>query len=215
MAWHAKATGEYDWNSAEAIENAKMAYDILTPLGWTLNAICAMWGNVGAESGYNPWRWQGDSVKASNGSPWSGVGYGLFQYTPAANYIGNATAITGYAPNFSDSAGNAADGGAQIRFMNRNYLYNYASGSSGSQYYPNTAYDYQISWQEFKTGDYSVEYLAKAWLHNFERPADQSTTVENFRASLAAHWYDVLSTYSPSKIPIWLLFKIKEANSKK
>lgn len=67
--WYAKAAGAYSRTSDEAIANAKEIYGILSGLGWSLNAVCGMLGNMGAESGYNPFRWQSDNVQLSTGSP--------------------------------------------------------------------------------------------------------------------------------------------------
>lgn len=186
-SWHAKTYGAYARSSTEAFENAICAYNLLTSLGWTLQAMCAVYGNIEAESGYNPWRWEGDGVPSSNESP--DYGYGFPQFTPSSKYIydDNAQANTGYGPNYTDWSGNIFDGDSQLRFIDE-----YADYSTDNPY------GYNISYDEFKTGYYSPEYLAKAWLHNYERPGDQSTEVEEYRASIARYWYDLLIEYDPS-----------------
>lgn len=186
--WHAKAYGAYGRSSNEAFENAICTYNLLTSLGWTVQAVCAVYGNIEAESGYNPWRWEGDNVASSNSSPY--WGYGFPQFTPATKYIDdeNAQANDGYGPNYSDWEGNVFDGDSQLRFIDE-----YADYSTDNPY------GYDIDYDEFKTGYYSPEYLAKAWLHNYERPADQSTAVEDYRASIARYWYDILIEYDPSE----------------
>ena len=186
--WHAKTYGAYDRSSSEAVENAICTYNLLTSLGWTLQAMCAVYGNIEAESGYNPWRWEGDNVPSSNESP--GYGYGFPQFTPSGKYINSseAQANEGYGPNYTDWQGNIFDGDSQLRFIDQ-----YAD------YDPDTPYGYNISYEEFKTGEYSPEYLAKAWLHNYERPRDQSESVELYRASIARHWYDLLIPFDPSE----------------
>ncbi len=185
--WHAKTYGAYARSSTEAFENAICVYNLLTSLGWTLQAMCAVYGNIEAESGYNPWRWEGDSVPSSNESP--DYGYGFPQFTPSSKYIydDNAQANTGYGPNYTDWSGNIFDGDSQLRFIDE-----YADYSTDNPY------GYNITYDEFKTGYYSPEYLAKAWLHNYERPGDQSTEVEEYRASIARYWYDLLIEYDPS-----------------
>lgn len=189
MSWHAKATGGYARTSNEAIENAREMYSILRSRGWTLNAVCGMLGNIGHESVYNPWRWQNDNI----GTPTSGNGYGLVQWTPADHYISNSLAesISGYAPNYSGHAGDASDGRAQTIYIN----YNNVNG--GAQYSINRNYNYRLTWTQFKKSTATPAYLAKAWLHNFERPADQSTSVENVRAEEANYWYRTLSGSEP------------------
>ena len=186
--WHAKKIGAYGRSSTEAFENAICTYNLLSSLGWTVQAICAVYGNIEAESGYNPWRWEGDNVASYYGS--KSHGYGFPQFTPATKYIDdpNAQSNTGYGPNFSNKEGNIFDGDSQLRYIDE-----YAD------YGINPGYNYPITYQEFKTDtSLSPEYLAKAWLHNYERPRDQSTSVENYRASIARHWYDILIEYDPS-----------------
>lgn len=185
--WHAKTYGAYGRSSTEAFENAICTYNLLTSLGWTLQAMCAVYGNIEAESGYNPWRWEGDAVPSSNESP--DYGYGFPQFTPSSKYIldDNAQANTGYGPNYTDWTGNIFDGDSQLRFID---VY--------ADYSTDNPYGYNISYEEFKTGYYSPEYLAKAWLHNYERPGEQGTEVEEYRARIARYWYDILIEYDPS-----------------
>ena len=188
--WYCKPIGAYDRTSTEAYENAICAYNLLHSLGWSCQAVAAFWGNVEAESGYNPWRWQADyefGIPSSN--QYTERGYGLVQFTPAAKYIHDERAQinVGYGPNFSDWEGNIFDGDSQIRFIN-----DYAD------YSPNPGYNYQIEYSDFKTGEYTPEYLAKAWLHNYERPLIQTEPVENYRAYVARYWYDILIEFDPS-----------------
>ena len=188
--WHAKPYGAYDRNSSEAVENAICTYNLLTSLGWTLQAMCAIYGNIEAESGYNPWRWESDYIHSSNDDLEHTGGYGFPQFTPSAKYIWSdyAKANEGYGPNFSDWEGNIFDGDSQLRFIDEH-----------ADYDEDTPYGYYITYDEFKTGNYSPEYLAKAWLHNYERPGNQGPEVEEYRASIARHWYDLLIPYDPSE----------------
>lgn len=88
MAWYAKPRGGYNLYSAEAITNI---FNYRTEFStWSLESVCGMLGNVQAESGFNPWRWQGDRYG-------TGRGYGLFQFTPASGYI----YLSGATPNLS------------------------------------------------------------------------------------------------------------------
>lgn len=206
--WNAKAKGAYARDSDEAIQNANEVYSILFNKGWTLNAVCGLLGNVGSESGYNPWRWQSDKMGTSSGSPWKNKGYGLTQFTPAGKYISSSDAkkISGYAPNFSDKKGNASDGYAQCVFLD-----------AYADYYKTNAYP--LTYSEFKESEETPSYLAKAWLYNYERPADPSATEET-RSENAEYWYKVLSGeepptppeppepfYSKKKTPIWVFIK--------
>lgn len=186
MAWHCKVSGAYARESTEAIENAKMIYGVLSAQGWTLNAVCGVLGNMGAESGYNPWRWQSDKIGSSGGSPWTNKGYGLVQFTPGGKYINDshAKAFSGYGPNFSDKRGNVNDGNAQMLFVD-----GYADYYSTSKY--------PLSYAAFKISTETPSYLAKAWLYNYERPKDPAAT-ENARAANAEYWYQVLSGEPPT-----------------
>ena len=210
MPWHNKNTGAYGRESAEALDNARMGYSILAARGFTLEAFCAVWGNVEHESGYNPWRWQGDSVLPV-GDPRIGYqnahAYGLVQWDPASKYIDGGASYSGYGPNYSDRAGSATEGTAQLNFLD-------ATAVSSGQYFPNPNYNYQISYANFKSAtlnQYSMEWLTRAWFHNYERG-----TWSNSRVTAAQYWYDALSgeppAPQPGKIPIWLLFKLKERN---
>lgn len=207
-SWHAKTSGGYARNSAEALDNANMVYAILRGQGWTLNAICGVLGNMGAESGYNPWRWQGELIGVSTGSPWRNKGYGLVQFTPASKYIDDARAkaFPGYGPNFSDKVGNVNDGYAQLMFVD-----GYADYITTSAY--------PLSYAQFKVSEANPGYLAKAWLYNYERPGDPGAT-EAAREANGNWWYQVLSGEEPPDPPdptgpyghleIWMYFKLKE-----
>lgn len=180
-----KMTGGFEETSAEAEWNATLIYYYLTQKGWTVNAICGLLGNIGHESGYNPWRWQGDKVPSKD--EWSGLqrGYGLVQFTPPSKYIGNSTAMLfeGYGPNFSDSSGTEWDGYAQLQFVNDNVDGGYIKTD-----------DYPYTFKQFKESTVAAGTLARAWMHNYERPASYST--EDVRAASAEYWYGILSGVS-------------------
>ena len=67
----------------------------------------------------------------------------------------------------------------------------------------------EISFDDFKVSSETPEYLAKAFLINYERPIDTGTAVQNYRAERARFWYSYL-TSNQLTIPIWLLFKFNE-----
>jgi hypothetical protein len=209
--WNNKSRGAYGRESSEALENARMGYSILSARGFTLPAFCAVWGNVEAESGYNPWRWQSDVVLPYGDdriNRQNGHAYGLVQWDPANKYINGGASYSGYGPNYSDRTGSANEGTAQLNFLD-------ATAVSSGQYFPNPNYNYQISYNNFKAAtldQYSIAWLTRAWFHNYERG-----TWSDSRTTAAQYWYDTLSgeppAPTPGNIPIWLLFKIKERNS--
>lgn len=210
MAWHNKNTGGYAKESAEAYDNALMAWGVLNARGWSLLAFCGMWGNVQSESGYNPWRWQSD-ILLPVGDPriyyQNAHAYGLCQWDSASKYIDGGAGYSGYGPNFSDRVGTQNDGSAQMAFLDDTAV---ASG----QYFPNPNYNYQISYANYKLMTYpaySYDYATRAWFYNYERG-----TWDNNRTVACQYWYETLSGITPpppiGNIPIWLLFKIKYRN---
>lgn len=173
--WHNKDIGGYDRTDIEAQENVMMMIQVLSPLGWTINAIAALAGNQYAESAFNPWRWQSDTVNTS-------AGYGLFQYTPATKYINSSIAAgyQGFQPNYPMGSGGQDDGTAQLLFMHNNV----DGGYIPTQSYP-------LTMQQFRESTSDPGYLALAWLYNYERPADPAATAAE-RAAQATWWYDFI-----------------------
>lgn len=193
--WNVKVYGAFDKNQVEAQQNAVMAWALLGNLGWTLNAVCGYWGNVEAESGFNPWRWQSDVVLSSDspligypGSGSTGHAYGLCQWDPAGKYIKAPENLyheyAGFGPNFSDQQGSLYDGTAQVMFLNDN-----------ADYIPTPTFP--MSYAEFKSSTADPRDLAKVWLLNFERPYNQSTAAQEYRAGLAYWWWNFLSQGQP------------------
>ena len=118
MGWNCKPSGGYAISSSEGTENINLYYgqfSLLTTIDNVVGQLC----NVFVESGLNPWRWQNDSV-----SPTYDNGYGLYQYTPARDYI-NLSGIPGHSPNTSTSVisgGSPDDAYAQIYVFQDNTL---------------------------------------------------------------------------------------------
>ena len=96
MGFYAKPSGGYAISSDTGKANMYAIYDYLTAEGYSDEAIIGILGNVVGESALNPWRWEGNVVNYSNG-------YGLFQFTPAREYI-NGSGIPNHAPNLSTSS---------------------------------------------------------------------------------------------------------------
>lgn len=152
--------------------NAAYIYNVLsTYFGWSMNSIAALLGNMQAESTINPGRWQSDIVGNTSG------GYGLVQWTPATKYFE-------WVPEFivPDDPSHMDNNIYMIEFEVTNLL----------QWISTDAYP--LSFYDFTVSEESPEYLAKAFLLNYERPADQSESVQNYRASLSRSWYTYLET---------------------
>lgn len=205
--WHVKPIGGYAEDSNEARDNVLAMAEYLVSRGWTVNAVAGLAGNQNNESGYNPWRWQGDDVLASNDpnvNISSGHAYGLFQFDPAGKYTLNAYAASqrGFGPKYADTAGSRLDGVAQLAFI--------AAGLGG--YYPTSAYP--ETFQEFITSTKSGEYLARAWLYNYERPAHPEET-EAERAASGGRWLSYLHDQPIGRsIPVWLMAELRKRRLK-
>lgn len=200
MAWHGKNTGAYADGSTEANENAIMMYDLLDSWGYSYNAICAILGNIGYESGYNPFRWQGDVILFDYQSnlidEQTGHAYGLLQFDPAGQYLHNATAQSypEFSPNYANSPGFPKDGTAQLKYMN-----NVAIPINGA-YIPTTAYP--LTFSEFKSSNANVIYLTDTWLYNYERgtPAQDRYTHATYWET---HLKDIVNVHKGMK---WIYY---------
>lgn len=149
--------------------NAHLVYDRLSEAGFTVNAIAAILGNMQSESSINPGIWE--SLK-----PFAG-GYGLTQWTPYTKY--------------SDWAGDGWENNGDKQCDRIIYEFN-----NGEQYFPTK--DYPLSADEFRTSTNSPQYLATAFLRNYERPKNQN---QPKRRTQAAFWYEYLTGEEPSPGP--------------
>ena len=147
--------------------NALEVYKYFSSKGWTLNAISGILGNMEKESNINPGLWQ--SLKYGN---YSG-GYGLVQWTPATNYT-----------NWANSNGySITDPNGQLYWID-------ALSASTGQWIATSSYNF--SWSAFKISGQSPEYLASAFLKNFERAGVE---VESARRTAARKWHDYLKQH--------------------
>ena len=154
--------------SMEEMEvNATYIYKYLTDQGWSKNAIAGILGNLQAESTINPGRWQNDTIEESNG-------YGLVQWTPSTKY--------------SDWA--ISEGIIDMTTMDSNLQRIIYEVDNNIQWIATD--EYNLSFKEFTKSDRSVSELAKAFLLCYERPKDQSESVQNYRSLLAEDWYSYL-----------------------
>ena len=152
-------------SQSEMENNAKLVQSFLLSRGWTNNAIAGVLGNMQSESGINPGIWQ--SLNEGN---YSG-GYGLVQWTPATNYIDWANA-NGYS---------ITDGNAQLLWID-------TQTTVVGQWIKTT--NYNISFADFKKSTLSPEYLASAFLSNFDRP---KVELHEQRQGQARTWYNYIT----------------------
>lgn len=200
MAWHVKNTGAYARTSQEALENAQEVYNVLYSLGWCLEAVCAMLGNVEHESGYNPWRWQSDTVLPVGdarigyiGGPNTGHAYGLCQQDPAAKYIDRAyaQALPYFGPNYSNHVGNPRDGQPQLE-----YIHWICSDPNGGEWDSDTSHSlYNMPFADFvaNTNNLPVDFLTRTFFYGYERG-----TWSNTRITAANYWVTELGGYTPT-----------------
>lgn len=89
MAWKAKPSGGYTYDSEEGKENITEITNILrTTYNYTDEAITGVIVNCLSESGLNPWRWESDIYPPEAYAR----GCGLFGFTPYSRYLSYDTA---------------------------------------------------------------------------------------------------------------------------
>ena len=167
-----------DYNTSNGLDQSQMKlnaiylHDALTSRGWSINAIAGILGNMQAESSINPGRWQGNNVGI-------GPAYGIVQWDPFSKYT-NWALDQGLDPSEMDS------NLSRIDYEIENNL----------QWIPTSSYNF--SFQEFTTSTETPEYLASAFLKNYERAGVE---VEEQRQTNARSWYDYLGGITPPQPP--------------
>lgn len=184
---------------SEMQQNASYIWQYLSARGWTKNAVAGMLGNMETESTINPAIWQ--NLDAGNTS----LGFGLVQWTPATKLINWASA--------HDRDYTSMD--TQLERI----LWEL---ENGEQYYPTDSYP--LSFAAFSTSNQTPEYLAQAFLLNYERPADQTQPA---RSTQARKWYTylggvnvgggseepeqpdtpVITVRKSRKLPLWMMYQ--------
>lgn len=169
-------TGNRYLSQSEMETNAKYIWRYLRERGWSKNAVAGMLGNMQSESTINPGIWEG----LNQGT---GPGFGLVQWTPYTKYT-EWCAERGLNPSAMDSA-----------LLRIEYELDF-----GLQYYSTDAYP--LSFASFKVSTQTPEYLAMAFLHNYERPADSN---QPNRATQARSWFELLEdgAETPEDTPVY------------
>lgn len=176
------------WGSSEPLtqdqmeSNADYVRNALEPLGWSVNAIAALLGNMENESTINPGRWEGDDVN-------KGPGYGLVQWTPYSKFTDWAT------DNGYDDPSTMEANLARLQWEREN----------NTQYYSTP--DYPLTFEEFIASEESPHYLAAAFAWNYERSwtvlygsEEEKEILRQVRGQDASKWYEFL-TGSPAPTP--------------
>lgn len=157
-------------STAQQQVNAKYIWQSLKAKGWSENAIAGLLGNTHVESSHNPGIWEG--LQAGNMSR----GFGLVQWTPASGFHNWANNL-GLSPTSMDT---------QLKAIDEDVLRGWIPTSS-----------YNLSFSEFKKSTQSPEWLAQAYLRNFERPAVQ---YQPARSTHARYWYNQLKGVGGSTV---------------
>lgn len=173
--------------------NANIIKDYFQNSGWTINAIAAIVGNMQAESGINPARWENDDVGNLSG------GFGLVQWTPATKIRKWILETYG--------AADYDNGDYQIARI----IYEL---DNGLQYSP--AKGFNESFSEWSTSNKKPGYLAAAFLCNYERAADTGWGAQIRRARIAESWYQTFTGQNPGKwIPPGLICAMKKMTERR
>lgn len=186
-----------DYNTSNALNqsqmevNATYLYSAFTSRGWSINAIAAILGNMQSESSINPGRWQNNAVGV-------GPAYGLVQWDPFTKY-------TDWAINR----------GLDPSEIDNNLEYIDYELANNLQWIPTSQYNF--SFKDFTTSTESPEYLASAFLKNYERAGVE---VEEDRRKQARKWFEYLGGISPTPTKKkkgkfkWVLYAKKLRNKK-
>lgn len=173
MAWNAKPSGGYGITSAEGLANVEQIDTYFSLEGFTAEAIAGICGNMYAESAFNPWRWEDDTVSYS-------YGYGLFQFTPASGYIPGCSNVSGYAPNLSTSSITAgalpSDGDAQLYVMRHDVLHKWKS-TCWRTYWDVNQYPNERALRQ---------YILDTWGNGSDITLDQFSQIDDIRSATFA-----------------------------
>lgn len=185
MSW---ISGNRYLSESEMQNNALEVWNFFGGLGWTIESVSAMLGNMETESTINPGIWE-------NLIPWptpvGDTGMGLVGWTPY-------TRITNW---LSAHGFEATSGEGQCLKLREEMEHPEIEVT----WIPTTKYNY--SFREFTQKTDSPYDLALAFLANYERPADPNQPV---RGTQALKWYQYLQ--SSSFVP--RLSKVGMLNSK-
>ena len=188
MSWIAK--NNY-LTQSEMENNAIEFFNKMSSLGWSINAICGMLGNIQTESNINPGIWE--SLKENHSR-----GYGLVQWTPATKYI------KWCGSNWRNNGGRQCE---RIEYECNNGLQWFSNPNAPTTSPP-------ISFKEFKVSDLPVGTLANYFLWYYEHPKE---TIQPNRATQAENWHRFLegkepiivppSTVKKKKMPLYMMLR--------
>lgn len=189
------------YTGADQLQNAREMYGYFDSKGWTLEALSGMLGNMNDESYLNPAQWQIGGI-IEDPDPNNTEGFGLVQWTPWQNY---PTAPFG---SWSAGANWRTD---YIRQLDRiQYEVDYDTQYPNQGQWITSAQSGNLTFKQFTESTATPADLAYYFFYGYERG-----TWSISRQTAAQYWYTTLQNYGPlppqgRKLPIWLLFKLKE-----
>ena len=164
---------------SQMTDNAQYIADYLIGNGWTQNAVAGILGNMEQESTMNPGLWQ--DLKYENMSG----GYGLVQWTPATEYTSWADR-NGY-PWGGDTSSPTVYVNGQLERILWEVRYD-------QQWIATSAFPF--SFTAFTQSGEAPEYLAEAFMKNYERPGIPELEK---RKQNARYWFENLQ-YGGSRL---------------
>ncbi len=164
-------TEDKSYKQNERLVNARYICNYLRSLSsdirWSVNAICAMLGNMDAESGMSPGSWEETNNKDK--------GYGLVHWTPASKYLN--TLSTGQSKTDID---------LQLKRILAEVDGTYSQWAINN-------HSPALSFKNFTQSVKTVKSLAEYFLRCYEQPTRVTENSVSERSRNAQKWYDVLS----------------------
>ena len=163
-------SGNQSYKQNERLVNARYIFDYLRSLSsskrWSVNAICATLGNMEAESGITPGKWEvlNDTSR----------GFGLVQWTPASNFI-----------NALGTSESKTDIDVQLKRIQAEVDGTYTQWTSSS-------HSPAMTFSEYTKSTKTVATLAEYFLRCYERP-EITTGMVSERKRCAEKWYNIMS----------------------
>ena len=184
----------YRLSQSEMQNNAENVLAILNEqLGWSLNAVAGVLGNMQSESTINPGACEEPRGIPRTGSLYYGGGLGLIQWTDFPAYQQQFVhPLLWYANQVS---GSWWDGTLQCNLVNLADDFSVTScGTGQSRWGWLSSGTYPMSFSDFKVYTGTPEDAAVIWLYNLERGGYDTAEI---RKSRARYWYDYLQGMSP------------------
>lgn len=187
--------------------NAQIIYTMCHGMGWTLNAVASLLGNIQAESALNP------GTTETSGMAKGQDGTGLLQWTSTSSDTVNPLlqALT----TLYSTTGNWYDGTRQMNVLFAEYQqtnqnqnepdkHNWGIqgqwiNSDGSSYGFNLT---RLNWYDWAHSTADLETLTKSFMISYERPSyNPDINHWQTRVQNANYWYSFLQGYDPGPVP--------------